>query len=94
MRKQKKLEAVHHPRHYNLGIVEHCELVEDQGYADGYLFGQVTKYAFRAGRKHGASKLEDLEKLAWYAKRWVAWHKHGKKIWKFGPVRPERNFIP
>lgn len=73
--------TVHHPPHYNAGTIEHCQVVEDQGYADGYYFGQTTKYAFRAGRKPGAEKIEDLKKLAWYAQRWVAWTERGPQVW-------------
>lgn len=75
-------ETVDHPRHYNLGDIEHCEIVEDQGHADGYYFGQVTKYLFRSGSKPSTSGIEDLRKAAWYMNRWVAWSERGKAIWK------------
>lgn len=75
-------ETVNHPAHYNQGDIEHCELVEDQGHASGYYFGQVTKYLFRAGVKPGTAHLEDLRKAAWYLNRWVAWRAEGKAIWK------------
>jgi hypothetical protein len=87
-------EAVHHPKHYNVGDIEHCEMVEDQGHADGYYFGQVTKYAFRAGKKPGAERLEDLAKAHWYAARWLAWTRYGKRIWKIVRAEPEIVFKP
>jgi hypothetical protein len=82
-------EAINHPAHYNAGIIEHCEMVEDQGHAAGYYFGQVTKYLFRAGRKPGTESIQDLQKAAWYMNRWVAWCQHGKKIWKIAKRTPE-----
>jgi len=87
-------ESVHHPAHYNVGDIEHCEMVEDQGHADGYYFGQVTKYAFRVGRKPGTEALEDLQKMHWYAARWLAWRRYGKRIWKIVRQDPEIVFKP
>lgn len=86
--------AVHHPAHYNQGDIEHCELVEDQGHASGYYFGQVTKYLFRAGFKPGEAQLKDLDKAHWYLARWVAWQRHGKTIWKIVRRDPEVVFRP
>lgn len=68
-------DSVNHPIHYNshparcqcgervecIDIVEHFDFV----------IGNVIKYAWRAGLKHGTSKLEDLRKAAWYAQRAV-----------------------
>lgn len=58
--------AVAHPQHYNqvpgvecIDIVEHFDFV----------LGNVIKYAWRAGLKSGVTKLEDLQKMAWYAQR-------------------------
>lgn len=82
-------EEVNHPQHYNAGDIEHCEYVEDQGWADGYYPGQVTKYLARAGRKPGQEADKDLEKARWYMNRWVAWRTHGKKIWKIARRTPE-----
>jgi hypothetical protein len=87
-------EAVHHPTHYNQGDIEHCELVEDQGHAEGYYFGQVTKYVFRTGHKPTADSLEDLKKAHWYMARWVAWRTYGKAIWKIVRRDPEVVFKP
>lgn len=75
-------EAVNHPAHYNKGLIEHCEMVEDQGHADGYYFGQVTKYLFRAGFKPGNDALQDLKKAQWYMNRWIEWRTRGRECWK------------
>lgn len=92
--KGKKYETVHHPPHYLSGDIEHCEYVEACGKADGYYFGQVTKYLHRAGSKPGADELEDLRKAHWYMARWVAWKKYGKKIWKIVRRDPDVVFDP
>jgi len=81
-------ESVDHPAHYNAGDIEHCEVVEDQGRADGYYWGQVTKYLFREGLKPGVSALQDLEKAHWYLQRWINWRKYGKEIWKIQRKAP------
>lgn len=75
-------EEVEHPAHYNHGWIEHCEVVEDQGWADGYYPAQVSKYLYRAGRKPGVSAEIDLQKAKWYLDRWIAWRQHGRAIWK------------
>lgn len=105
-----KEERIHHPKHYNTSDIEHCEMVEAMGHADGYYFGQVTRYAFRQGQKPGSSyfqkvsarledyldegAVEDLAKLHWYASRWLAWRKHGKAIWKIVRRDPDIVFQP
>jgi len=85
-------EEIHHPSHYNIGVVEHCEMVEDQGHADGYYFGQVTKYLFRAGSKPGQEAVKDRQKAQWYMNRWMAWTQYGPKIWKFRAAPAEVPF--
>lgn len=69
-------------------------MVEDQGKADGYYFGQVTKYLFRQGHKPDAPPIQDLEKAHWYMARWVAWTKYGRRIWKLVRAEPEIVFDP
>lgn len=62
-------EAVDHPAHYGgeddpfeaIKIIEHYDL--------GFRTGNAVKYLLRAGRKPGASYLQDLEKAAWYLQR-------------------------
>jgi uncharacterized protein DUF3310 len=53
------------PAHYNgddvMRIIERYEL--------DFLDGQVIKYILRAGRKDGASDLDDHKKAAWYLNR-------------------------
>lgn len=75
-------EYINHPEHYNTGDIEHCEKVEDAGHADGYYYGQVTKYLDRMGHKPGVDALQDLAKAQWYLNRWLAWRTLGKAIWK------------
>lgn len=86
-------EEVHHPPHYNDGDIEHCEYVEDRGWADGYYPGQITKYLHRAGSKPGQERDKDIAKAQWYQNRWMAWKQYGKKIWKIRKVEPEVPFV-
>jgi hypothetical protein len=61
-------ENINHPKHYNshpsgvecITIVEHFD----------FCIGNMIKYAWRAGIKTD-SRLEDLQKAAWYANRAV-----------------------
>lgn len=65
----KHIEKVNHPKHYNshpsgvecIDIIEHFECN----------ISNVIKHAWRAGLKYGTSRMEDLEKAAWYANRAV-----------------------
>ncbi|WP_082773080.1 DUF3310 domain-containing protein [Methylobacterium sp. CCH5-D2] len=69
-------DAVNHPKHYTshpsgvecIAITEHYDFV----------IGNIIKYAWRAGLKDGASKIQDLEKCLWYATRAVEREKHAK----------------
>ena len=63
----KYLESIDHPKHYNLhpSGIECIEIVEHFD----FLIGNIIKYAWRAGLKENTSKLEDIRKLIWYAKR-------------------------
>ena len=62
-------DPVNHPHHYTnhpsgiecIQITEHYDFV----------IGNIIKYAWRAGLKDGTSKLQDLEKCLWYARRAV-----------------------
>lgn len=62
-------DLVNHPGHYN-GIdgLECIDVVENFD----FVLGNVIKYAWRAGLKPGASRLDDLRKMLWYAQRAVA----------------------
>ncbi len=60
-------DSVRHPKHYNTGKIEVIEFLEDQRL--GLHLGNVVKYVCRAGRKDKATRIEDLEKGAWYLQR-------------------------
>jgi len=71
-------DVVNRPPHYTshpagvecIAITEHFDFV----------IGNIVKYAWRAGLKDGNSKLQDLEKCLWYAKRAVEREKqHGSQ---------------
>lgn len=58
-------DNVNHPSHYTRWPVEVIDLTE----REGFLYGNVLKYALRAGAKPGSSYEEDMAKAAWYAAR-------------------------
>lgn len=61
-------DTVNHPAHYTRWPVEVIDLTE----REGFLYGNVLKYALRAGAKPGSSYEEDMAKAAWYATRLTA----------------------
>ena len=61
-------DNVNHPAHYTQWPVEVIDLTE----REGFLYGNVLKYALRAGAKSGTSYEEDMAKAAWYAGRLAA----------------------
>lgn len=61
-------DNVNHPAHYTRWPVEVINLTE----REGFLYGNVLKYALRAGAKSGASYEEDMAKATWYAARLAA----------------------
>lgn len=61
-------DNINHPSHYTRWPVEVIDLTE----REGFLYGNVLKYALRAGAKPGAPREEDMAKAAWYATRLVA----------------------
>lgn len=61
-------DNVNHPAHYTRWPVEVIDLTE----REGFLYGNVLKYALRAGVKAGATYEEDMAKAAWYAARLTA----------------------
>lgn len=61
-------DNVNHPSHYTQWPVEAITLTE----REGFLYGNVLKYALRAGAKSGTPYEEDMAKAAWYATRLVA----------------------
>lgn len=58
---------VNHPSHYTQWPIEVIDLTE----REDFLYGNVLKYAFRAGSKPGAAYEEDMAKAVWYAVRFV-----------------------
>lgn len=61
-------DNVNHPAHYTQWPVEVINLSE----REGFLYGNVLKYALRAGAKSGSSYEEDMAKATWYATRLTA----------------------
>lgn len=60
-------DNVNHPDHYTQWPVEVIYLTE----REGFLIGNVVKYALRAGVKAGTTYGEDMAKARWYARRHV-----------------------
>ena len=60
-------DNVNSPTHYMRWPVEVIDLTE----REDFLYGNVLKYALRAGSKAGATYEEDMAKAAWYAARLV-----------------------
>lgn len=61
-------DNVNRPAHYTRWPVEVIDLTE----REGFLYGNVLKYALRAGAKPGSSYEEDMAKATWYAARLTA----------------------
>ena len=61
-------DNVDHPAHYTRWPVEAIDLTE----REGFLWGNVLKYAIRAGAKSGATYEEDMAKAVWYAVRYAS----------------------
>lgn len=61
-------DNVNHPAHYTQWPVEVINLTE----REDFLYGNVLKYALRAGVKSGATYGEDMAKATWYAARFVS----------------------
>ncbi len=60
-------DSVNHPAHYARWPVE----VIDLAGRECFLYGNVLKYALRAGAKPGSAYEEDMSKAVWYAVRYV-----------------------
>lgn len=61
-------DNVNHPTHYTQWPIEAIDLTE----REGFLWGNVLKYAIRAGTKSGATYEEDMAKAVWYAVRYAS----------------------
>jgi hypothetical protein len=60
-------DVVNHPHHYNAGIIECIEAIEESMSSvafKGYLKGNCMKYLWRYDYK--GKQVEDLEKAGWY----------------------------
>ena len=63
--------AVNHPSHYGgAGQFECIAYIEAHDL--GFALGNAVKYITRAGKKPGASELQDLQKARWYLDRRIA----------------------
>ncbi len=69
------MSNVKHPAHYNTGSIEVIDAIED--WKLGFHLGNAVKYIARAGKKNKETKIEDLEKAAWYLNRYL--EKRAKK---------------
>lgn len=64
--------AVSHPNHYNVGQYEVIDIIEDQGWGEGFNRGNAIKYIMRAKHKDANKEIEDLEKARWYIDREIS----------------------
>jgi hypothetical protein len=62
---KKGCDVVNHPQHYNIGMIEVIDAIEDWNL--GFHEGNVVKYVVRA--KHKGTELQDLKKAFWYLQR-------------------------
>jgi hypothetical protein len=63
-------DSIKHPAHYTSGRIEVWDFIADQSL--DYFSGNVVKYICRAGRKEGASELEDLMKARAYVEKKIS----------------------
>lgn len=69
-------DPINHPSHYTslgarcAGCGADIECIQVTEHLD-FVIGNIVKYAWRAGLKKGAPKIEDLQKCLWYAQRAV-----------------------
>ena len=59
-------EMISHPLHYNIGQYEVIDVIEDQGWGEGFNRGNALKYIMRAKHKNPDKEIEDLKKAVWY----------------------------
>lgn len=70
---EKEYDPVTHPKHYTSGSIETIDYIESvcgqlkNGF-EGFLIGNVIKYASRQDKKNG---IQDVKKLIWYANKFV-----------------------
>lgn len=62
---QEKKQEVNHPDHYQGGVIEVIDVIED--FDLNFNLGNAVKYILRSGKKE--TFLTDLKKAIWYLKR-------------------------
>ena len=66
------MSKVNHPEHYNDGgfeCIDVMEAVYGKEAVDSFCICNAFKYLWRAGKKDGNSKSQDLQKAKWYIDR-------------------------
>lgn len=61
--------TIEHPSYYNAGKIEVLDFIQDQKLP--FALGNVVKYICRAGKKSEQTEYEDLQKAAYYLKRYM-----------------------
>jgi Protein of unknwon function (DUF3310). len=61
--------TIDHPSHYQAGKTEVIDIIEEQGFCEGFCAGNALKYLCRY--KHKGKPLEDLKKARWYLDRLI-----------------------
>lgn len=64
------VDMVNHPPHYKSGGIETIDVIE--AWSLGFCLANAVKYISRAGKKPGATELDDCRKAAWYLARHIA----------------------
>lgn len=64
-----KDEKVNHPLHYGGADNPYEAIKVIEAWGLGFCLGNTVKYISRAGKKAGATLLEDLKKALWYLDR-------------------------
>jgi hypothetical protein len=67
--KLNELEMVNHPAHYGSDDDPYEAIKVIEAWKLDFCLGNTVKYISRAGKKPGASLLQDLEKASWYLNR-------------------------
>jgi hypothetical protein len=62
-------DSVDHPLHYGGADNPYEAIKVVEAWKLDFFLGNVLKYISRAGRKEGATTLEDLKKARWYLDR-------------------------
>jgi hypothetical protein len=64
--------SIHHPAHYHGAGSPYEAIKVIEAWELGFALGNAVKYIARAGRKPGATRLEDLQKARWYLDREIS----------------------